>query len=518
MNSLLLEILNERHYTVSKSVFGGFRSNVMGFLSDRIALKVEGVKGMQSVAGFSSDGKLLTPVSHLTDFRQMDDDDWDEEGDGKSSLKETRYVNILSLTGPMTRGGGACSYGSIEMRDMLMEAADRDDVVGHIIYCRTPGGLASTLLDFRKAIDHIHERGQKIYMFCDGTVASGGAFLSAMCDGVYAFNGEDEIGSIGMYGAFFALENGARNAITQETYVEYYAEKSPDKNKMIRDAAKGDMKELAEDTDRYLDGLLENMRKDRPSITDEQMTGAMFKMKDVIGTMIDGICTLPELVEKVFSEYMALNPTKNQETGNENDQQNDKIMNKEYTNIALGAGHETGVVMTAGKDGFLTLQPQEADALEEYISTLVRQRDSLVSENTSFKEGSSALSENLSAVTIERDNALNTVSDMKVLLEKMTLEKEKSEAAAKEAAEQAASVIAEKDQAISDLRARLEETETGRGEKVDAGDSPAANGPSAGVLQMTSAPAWDPNLTPKENKEIMDAYLKEQEAKIGSRR
>lgn len=516
MNSLLLEILNERHYAVSKSVFGGFRSNVMGFLSDRTSLRVEREKGMRSVAAVSAEGKLLTPASHLTDFRVMDDDGWDDmEAERKDST--VRYVNILALTGPMTRGGGACSYGSIDMRDKLIEAADRDDVTGHIIYCRTPGGSAATLLDFRKAIDYIHERGQKIYMFCDGTVASGGVFLSAMCDGVYAYNGDDEIGSIGMYSAFFALENGAKNAITQETYVEYYAEKSSDKNKCVRDAANGDMEELAEETDRYLDGLLEDMRADRPSITEEQMTGAMFRMKDVVGTMIDGICTLPELVERVYAGYMAEHPADGAQNGNDNNQ-NDNVMNKEYKNIALGAGYETGVVMTAGKDGFLTLQPQEADALEEYIASYIRLHETLAQENTSLKEGMSALSENLAAVTLERDNALNTVADLKKSLEEMTTAREALENVLRETAERNALAVAEKDQVIVDLQTRLEEAESGREHTIDAGDSPANNGPAAGASRMTSAPAWDPNLSPKENKDIMDAYLKEQEAKIGTGR
>lgn len=517
MNSLLLEILNERHYTVSKSVFSGFRSNVMSFLSDRTSLRVEREEGMQSVAAVSAEGKLLTPVSRLTDFRVMDDDGWDDGSTGDEKDGTERYVNILALTGPMTRGGGACSYGSIEMRDMLIEAADRDDVVGHIIYCRTPGGSAATLLDFRKAIDYIHERGQKIYMFCDGTVASGGAFLSAMCDGVYAYNGDDEIGSIGMYSAFFALENGARNAITQETYVEYYAEKSTDKNKWARDAANGDMKELAEETDRYLDELLEDMKADRPSITEEQMTGAMFRMKDVVGTMIDGICTLPELVERVYAGYMAENPAGGVQNGNDNNQ-NDNVMNKEYKNIALGAGHEEGVVMTAGKDGFLTLQPQEADTLEEYIASGIRRHETLAEENTSLKEGTAALSENIAAVTLERDNALNTVADLRKSLEEMTAAKEALENAARETAERNAFTVREKDQAIADLQKRLEEAESGREHTIDAGDSPASNGPAAGALRMTSAPAWDPNLSPKENKNIMDAYLKEQETKIGTGR
>ena len=201
MNSLLHEILGCRHYLLQQSVFGGFRSNVFSFLNTRETEDVKREAGLQSFARFVS-GKLDT-TTKLTDFRTSDE--WEEDGATSAPADNVKRIHLLRLTGPMTRGGGACSYGSIEMRDQLMEAADRDDVIAHIIYCRTPGGMATTLLDFRKAIDYIHERGQKIYMFCDGTVASGGAFLSAMCDGVYAYNENDEIGSIGMYTAFFTM-------------------------------------------------------------------------------------------------------------------------------------------------------------------------------------------------------------------------------------------------------------------------------------------------------------------------
>ena len=245
MNALFNEIVGCRYYTMQKSVFGGYRANVFNFLNTRQTEHQKSEKHLQAVARFVA-GQLSTDAARLTNFRVYDDE-WDEDGDSQDIPKEdVKYINILRLTGPMTRGGGECSYGSLEMRDMLMEAADRDDVIAHIIYCRTPGGMATTLIDFRKAIDYIHSKGQKIYMFCDGTVASGGAFLSAMCDGVFAYNEEDEIGSIGMYTAFFTMENGAVNAITQEKYVEYYAEKSTEKNRPYRDG--GDMEAIAKET------------------------------------------------------------------------------------------------------------------------------------------------------------------------------------------------------------------------------------------------------------------------------
>ena len=557
MNALFNEIVGCRHYLMQKSVFGGYRANVFNFLNTRQTEHQKSEKRLQAVARFVA-GQLATDAARLTNFRVYDDE-WDEDGDNQDIPKEdVKYINILRLTGPMTRGGGECSYGSLEMRDMLMEAADRDDVVGHIIYCRTPGGMATTLIDFRKAIDYIHSKGQKIYMFCDGTVASGGAFLSAMCDGVFAYNEEDEIGSIGMYTAFFTMENGAVNAITQEKYVEYYAEKSTEKNRPYRDG--GDMEAIAKETNEYLDELLAAMKQDRPSIKEEQMNGAMFKMKDVVGTIIDGICTLPELCERIYGEWAATQPASTRTQAEDNNQSNinqqtNPAMSKEYKNLASLAGYEADATMVSDNEGLLTLQPQEADAMEERLQAMTEQSATLTSENSTLKEGNEAMATALANMAVERDAALREARELKEALAKnddtmiqeirsemqaqldeasaryvaledakknletslaeVTTEKNTIEANAKAAAEEAERQLAEKEQIITDLQAQLAEANSGSGSKVNAGESPKTNGDTAGVSQMGAAPAWDPAKTPSENKAALDAYMKslEQSAK-----
>ena len=556
MNALFNEIVGCRYCLMQKSVFGGYRANVFNFLNTRQTEHQKSEKRLQAVARFVA-GQLSTDAARLTNFRVYDDE-WDEDGDNQDIPKEdVKFINILRLTGPMTRGGGECSYGSLEMRDMLMEAADRDDVVGHVIYCRTPGGMATTLIDFRKAIDYIHSKGQKIYMFCDGTVASGGAFLSAMCDGVFAYNEEDEIGSIGMYTAFFTMENGAVNAITQEKYVEYYAEKSTEKNRPYRDG--GDMEAIAKETNEYLDELLAAMKQDRPSIKEEQMNGAMFKMKDVVGTIIDGICTLPELCERIYGEWAATQPASNRTQAEDNNQSNinqqtNPAMSKEYKNLASLAGYEADATMVSDNEGLLTLQPQEADAMEERLQAMTEQSATLTSENSTLKEGNEAMATALANMAVERDAALREARELKEALAKkddtqiqeirsemqaqldeasaryvaledakknletslaeVTTEKNTLEANAKAAAEEAERQLAEKEQIITDLQAQLAEANSGSGSKVNAGESPKTNGETAGVMKMTSGPAWDPNKTPNENRAAWDAYFAEQQAKI----
>ena len=556
MNALFNEIVGCRYYLMQKSVFGGYRANVFNFLNTRQTEHQKSEKRLQAVARFVA-GQLATDAARLTNFRVYDDE-WDEDDDSQDIPKEdVKYINILRLTGPMTRGGGECSYGSLEMRDMLMEAADRDDVVGHIIYCRTPGGMATTLIDFRKAIDYIHSKGQKIYMFCDGTVASGGAFLSAMCDGVFAYNEEDEIGSIGMYTAFFTMENGAVNAITQEKYVEYYAEKSTEKNRPYRDG--GDMEAIAKETNEYLDELLAAMKQDRPSIKEEQMNGAMFKMKDVVGTIIDGICTLPELCERIYGEWAATQPASTRTQAEDNNQSNinsksNQTMSKEYQHIALAAGYENEVPMASDNEGLLTLQPSEADALESRLQAMTEASETLTTENTQLKEAQSSMATALANMAVERDAALREVRELKeaaaknddtmiqevrtemqaqldeasaryVALEdakknlesnlaEVLTEKNNLEASAKAAAEEANRQLAEKEQIISDLQAQLAEANSGAGHKVDVGESPKTNGQAPGASQMTSAPAWDSSKSAAENVKAMDDYMKRQKNSV----
>lgn len=550
MNDLLTEITSERHYLLQHAAFNAYRRNIMRGEEAKRGVREE---KRRSVARFDA-GKLVTDCHRLTDFRAYEDE-WDEDGDNQDVPSEdVKYINILRLTGPMTRGGGECSYGSLEMRDELMRAADRDDVVGHVIYCRTPGGAATTLLDFRKAIEYIHSKGQKIYMFCDGTVASGGAFLSAMCDGVYAYNEEDEIGSIGLYTAFFSLPNGAVDAITQETYVEVYADKSTEKNRPYRDG--GDEELVRKEANEYLDELLAAMKQDRPSITEEQMNGAMFKMKDVVGTLIDGICTLPELCEKIYADWaVSANASVSGAASDDNNQAsinpNSNPMN-EFKNIATALGYEEP--MASQVDDMLTLQPTEAEALEGKLESMTESVATLTAENTTLKEREVAITASLATMTIERDAARKEVEELRAAMaesdeskvnavreemqatidsmaaEKTALEEAKAgveaqlksvndematlKANADEAATKAATDMAEKEQIISDLQAQLAEAQSGIESKVDAGESAASNGQAAGASVMTSAPAWDPNKSPSENAAAMQSYLDEQRKKV----
>lgn len=535
MKGTLIELLREKYFLLEPAFFTGARNRVLSdptgasFAPQSKDGSVHGIIRFRSgsaVDSFNS-GKIWMSKDEVSKAfgyaEDYDDDDFDDDDDEYSN---EQMINVVRLTSPMTRGGGECSYGSLEIRDAIMEAAKKKKCVGHIIYCRTPGGAASTLRDFRMAIDYAHSKGQKVYMFCDGDVASGGAFLSAMCDGVYFMNPDDEIGSIGMYSAFFTMKDGAKNSITDEDYHEYYCTKSPEKNKWYRDAANGDMETVAKETEEFLDELLADLKADRPSIIDEQMKGAMYKMRDVVGSLVDGQSTMDELAQMIYNEWYSRNNNASATAGDRQSNNNQKnIMSKQYIQISAFIGNP--VALECDKDGGVYLQAHEADALEAKIPTVAGREMELAKQVMELKAQLSDAQKLAETVTAERDGLKQQVDELQKQLEgavpgddvsalKQELEGAKASLATAETEnaslkEQLNTVngeLEESRQAVEDLNAKVAAYEAGPGKGQGQGEAPKTNGMQPKTPHLEAAPVWNDALSVAENRKRFEEYKK----------
>lgn len=534
MKGTLIELIREKHFLLQPEFFVAARNRILADpsgVSFGEQVKEDSIQGVirfrsgSVVDSFSSGRAWLSPAEAAQVFGSVDDDGDDYEGDkdyDEDSFKREYKINVVRLTSPMTRGGGECSYGSLELRDAIMQAAGKKDTIGHVIYCRTPGGAATTLRDFRMAIDYAHSKGQKVYMFCDGDVASGGAFLSAMCDGVYFMNPDDEIGSIGMYSAFFTLADGARNSISEETYREYYATKSPDKNKWYRDAADGNMETVARETDEFLDRLLADMKADRPSIKAEQMTGAMYRMADVVGSIVDGQSTMDDLAQMIYNDWISRNKSSAAAGGKQSNNKTN-IMSKQYVQISAFIGNT--VVLECDKDGGVYLQAHEADALEAKIPTVASREMELARQVRELQAQQSDAKKLAESVTADRDKLKQQVDDLtakmngavpsddvSVLRQELDSTKASLSAALKDKDGLAAQLATAKKeledsrQAVIDLSEKVQELEQGPGQAASAGEGPKTNGMQPAAPQLEKAPAWDPALSVAENVKRMEDY------------
>ena len=51
------------------------------------------------------------------------------------------FVSIMPVDGPITRSGDGCTYGSIDLRDWIMTAADNENCKGHIFLHQYSGWI-----------------------------------------------------------------------------------------------------------------------------------------------------------------------------------------------------------------------------------------------------------------------------------------------------------------------------------------------------------------------------------------
>lgn len=217
-------------------------------------------------------------------------------------LDETDVViNVVRFSGPIMRNGGACAWGSMELRDMIKRAADVKQCIGQIFIVDTPGGSSASKYDFKEALDYARSKGQLTYMLVDGMLMSAGMAWGACCDKRYAMNAHNLMGCMGTYAAFFTLQSGEKNAITQEVFHEVYADGSPMKNKAYRDASTGDETLIQEEVNRSNLRYIEIIRQGIPRVTDEQLKGADYEAGEVIGTLCDGIRTFDQVVNEMLA-------------------------------------------------------------------------------------------------------------------------------------------------------------------------------------------------------------------------
>lgn len=213
---------------------------------------------------------------------------------------EDKIINVINIEGAILRNGDACAYGSKEHRDIIKRAAEDSHTIGHIILMDSGGGSSYAKYDYEDAINYARSKGQPVIGLVDGMACSAGYAPMAMCDEAYAVGLHDQIGCIGTLAAFYTSLNGDKNSITQEQYVEVYAEGSPYKNKEFRDAAEGDNAELQKEVNQLCDDFQSMVAKYRPQTTEEQRKGAVYPAGEVFGSLLDGQGTLQSCIDRIM--------------------------------------------------------------------------------------------------------------------------------------------------------------------------------------------------------------------------
>jgi protease-4 len=468
----------------------GIQENIAG----RIVLTAEQtIKRMAYAIGMTANGEKLQ-------FSMSSNDD---EGNGREPSEETnQFVAVLPVCGPITRNGDACSYGSIDFRDMMIQTSNHEECKGIIVYINSGGGSANAIPDYKYAIDYAHKQGKKVVALVDGDCYSAAMYLAVLCDEIYYVNVKDGFGSIGVYGGFYTMKSGEKNAYTNETWNEVYATQSYNKNEWYRKATDGDYSLLQSDLDALCEEFMSDVKAARPNVTDEHLHGATFDAKEVEGILNDGPSTLDELVNRFLADSDA--KPKNDVTATNT---NTNINMENYPLICSACGLQAGEIAVTEEGAYMnaslldsleahmkeaeqkvTDAEQKVTTAENALAELQGKFDELsaqvnaaneakaVAENA-LAQAKEAHSKELSDLNAQHTEAIAKKDDE---LKALTEAKEKAEIEFQGAKD----ALATAEQTIADKQAQLAALTNEAGEELNSGEAPENNGEGVKVKSL----------------------------------
>lgn len=297
----LYEILTEKKWMISPDFVHGIRKALEQNLNAH-AVYERPAPTCGFVTVKAADGSIYYPEEYqISEDGKKVRSQWALEDENEQAFP---FVSVLTVDGPITRNGGGCSYGSIDHRNMMINAANHPLCRGHIFIINTPGGSAWAKNDYEQAINYARSQGQTVIAFIDGMCASAGMYLASLCDERYYMHPKDEIGCIGVMASFYTQADGSKNQFTDETYHELYDPESFDKNREFRDIANdGDSEKLVKELAELGVQFRADVKKACPAAKDEHLHGKVFDAEEVKGILMDDQSDFFSCVKRCFDLY-----------------------------------------------------------------------------------------------------------------------------------------------------------------------------------------------------------------------
>ena len=296
MNISLLKILHNRSWDIRPDVAQGYANTLKNAMELRIendVVKQKGyflsMKGTKTAKGDFQD-KLYVDNIHYV----LSDLYWNDE----ELADDDQIINVVWVDGPVTRDGGACSYGSKDWRDQVIYANTIPQVIGHLFIINTPGGESACRYDYDEMIADCRKNNKATVAYVDGMCCSSGVNLTSRCDRVVVRNPKDEYGCIGSMAAFWATPDGAHD-VDGTRYIEIVGHDSPEKNAFWRNAANGDYEKLQALIDKDTSEFHQTVRDNRPLVEDWMLSGDVFHADEVIPALVDEIGNMERAIECV---------------------------------------------------------------------------------------------------------------------------------------------------------------------------------------------------------------------------
>lgn len=213
-------------------------------------------------------------------------------------------IGIVNLNGPITKNGGASSYGTKQLSNSMLKLSQDNRIKGFVILTDSGGGATGAVQLMQDAINQVKQTKPVYALVEKGGMAGSAAYgIVSAATGVYSEDGMNIVGSAGTMIQFSGTPNGTVDS-DGEKHITLYATKSTAKNKGFEEAIENDnykilVSELLDPiNENFISGILAN----RPQLQGTNFdNGHTVFSKDAIGTFIDGIASFEEVVSMILS-------------------------------------------------------------------------------------------------------------------------------------------------------------------------------------------------------------------------
>lgn len=222
-------------------------------------------------------------------------------------------VFVLDIRGAIMKESSCCTIGTEEYCRLIRQAYAHEKIIGCVALVDSPGGQLSGTPSLYDAIrDPVKPF---VCVVNEGLMASAAYWLSCGADYIYATQQTDQIGSIGVFVSFDdATEAREKMGIKRHTI---YSDRSPEKNRPIREALAGNDKLLVDDLNQAADlfraaveqgrgARLKPAKKGGPDVFEG---GLFYAGKAIELGLIDGYGTLETALSKVAELAQAKSAT-----------------------------------------------------------------------------------------------------------------------------------------------------------------------------------------------------------------
>lgn len=219
--------------------------------------------------------------------------------------EEFQGLGIINLDGPITKNGGASSFGTVYLSQMMLRMSKDERIKGFIVKVDSGGGSSAAVEIMVDAINEVKKTKPVYSWIPKGSTAASAAYgIISPSNKIYS---ESLMNIVGSVGTMISFEGRPANSTAPDgtKYITLYATKSTEKNKAFEEALNNDNYKLL--INDLLDPINENfinmVESNRPQLkaTDFDNGHTVFS-RDAIGTFIDGIASFEQVVEMVMSE------------------------------------------------------------------------------------------------------------------------------------------------------------------------------------------------------------------------